>query len=1179
MKTPRLIPALLLLMSLFALVTRELCAQQQNDDTNKDDYASRTRALDDADSQAEREAERLVSLPPEKIILLLQQEPGLFLEVKKMLVRKAYAQGRVLDPQELTDDAIFRRVREDEDTRALITQQIVDRGYVRAKPTREELAKQMEERQHMAKARTEPERPGYDEENGEPEENRGRQDRYAPLSPNQQNPPAFSPNFPPQENPPPSAPQNLENDQTRQLLEASATGSPSGQDSGGLPFDAVMGDQTQLSPEQIQQLISAYGGKGQMGSGTAGQGNLAALGGGGGSLNPGQPASQEQAYYGSTPGETNSRFPQLPQQAKLESSPLFNSERQMRRPLRRAPEQPRLVHRANPYADVPSLYDLYAQYSQRPTELKRFGMDIFETGTGNFDQLPMDLPAGPEYVLGPGDGLNIDLWGSVSQRLHRVVDREGRLSLPEIGVIQVAGHSLGDVQHLVQGALRSQFRELEADVSLDRLRAIRVYVVGDVERPGAYDISSLSTPLNALYQAGGPTPHGSMRIVKHFRGNQLVETVDLYDLLLHGVEAGMQRLESGDTVLVPPIGQQITIEGMVRRPGIYELNAEKSLAKALELAGGVLPSGTLRHVDVERVEAHQDRTMLRVDLPEDNNDAKVTEALEQFNIQDGDKIKISPILPFAEKTVYLDGHVFRPGKYAYRDGMKVTDLIHSYSDVLPEPYNQHAELIRLGGADRSPQIIAFNLGDALAGKDQDLVLKPFDTVRVFGRFDFEDPPIITITGEVRDPGDHLTNGATYLRDAVFLAGNTTPDADLGDAQIFRKTGDGKMEVLNANLRKALEGDPKDNVLLEPQDRVFIHNNGHGIDPPTVEIAGDVASPGKYPLGESMTATELVRVAGGLKRSAYTQVAELTRYSVEHGKDIETEHIPVKIAAALGGEPDTDMRLHPGDVLTIGQIPGWKDIGATIDVEGEVVHPGKYGIQDGEHLSDVLARAGGFRADAYPYGAIFERVEIRELEEKNRQQLIADAKQEGTGLGATPATGMSLGAEDALGKMASLAQWRDAVQKLETTPAMGRMVIHIGNGKSWIHTGADVQLRAGDSIYIPKRPNFVMVQGAVYNQTAIAFRPGKSAGWYLHQAGGATSAGDKKNVFIVRADGTVAGGTKTLFNGGALEAAMQPGDMIMIPNRALGGGFKWRETLQVAQIVSAVGIAVQVARGF
>jgi protein involved in polysaccharide export with SLBB domain len=1139
--------------------------QQQSSYSDPQDHPSRTKALDEFDSRAEREAERLVSLPPERIILLLQQEPGLFLEVKKAIVRKAFAQGRVLDPKELTDEEIFRLVRDDEETRALITQQIIDRGYVRAKPSKEELARQYEEQQRIETANARREERESSEPNAEQGGALGRTNQYPnrPLQNQLPNTPFYAPNAPSQENPQPSAPQ-LNNDQRRALLQASTGQSGSSQESAGLPFDAVTGGEQQMSPEQIQQLAANYGV--QLSPKLGGQSDMSKMMAGMGNTNNSNfatraPQSQEDAYYQSH---------QLPEETKLETNYPYPTQ-QRRRPKERSQDEPALLHRANPYADVPSLYDLYSQYSQRPTTLTRFGLDIFENGTGNFDQLPMDLPAGPEYVLGPGDGLNIDLWGSVSQRLHRVVDREGRLSLPEIGTVQVSGHTLGDVQRIVQSALRSQFRELEADVSLDRLRAVRVYVVGDVLRPGAYDVSSLSTPLNALYQAGGPTSRGSMRVIKHYRGNQLVEDVDLYDLLLHGVQAGMQRLESGDTLLVPPIGQQVTIQGMVRRPGIYELAGEKSLAQVLELAGGVLPSGTLRHVDVDRVEAHENRTMLRVDLPENNGKANVTEALEQFNIQDGDKIKISPILPFSEKTVYLEGHVFRPGKYAYRDGMKVTDLLRSYSDLLPEPYKQHAEIIRLSGPEHKPEILAFNLADALVGKDEDLVLKPFDTVRVFGRFDFEDAPIITVSGEVRDPGDHVTNGATYLRDAVFLAGNTTPDAELDDVQVFRKTHDGKMEVLNANLRKAIAGDEKDNILLEPQDRVFIHKSVQRIDPPTVEVQGEVPRPGKYLLGQNMTATELVRVAGGLKRSAYTQLAELTRYDIQQGNKVESEYIPIKIGEALGGEPDSDMRLRPGDVLTIGQIAGWKDIGATVDVQGEVVHPGKYGIQDGERLSDVLERAGGFRADAYPYGAIFERVEIRELQEKNRQQLLTEAKQEGTGLGANSG--------DPLGKLSSLAQWRDTVQKLETTPAVGRMVIHIGKTKSWIHTPADIQLRAGDSIYLPKRPNFVMVQGSVYNQTAISFRPGKSARWYLHQAGGATSAGDKKNIFVVRADGTVAGGSKTLFNGGALEAAMQPGDMIVVPTRALGGGFKWRETLQVAQLVSAVGIAVQVARGF
>lgn len=1132
------------------------------DYTEDTDSALRTKAIDQADSRAEKEAERLVSMPPEKIVLMLQEEPGLFLEVKKLLVRRAFSQGQVLDPKDLADEAVFRLVRDDEEIRALVTQQILDRGYIRAKPTREELLKEAEEQQRIQQKAAAQSYSYPFPENGSGTRAPGGFGSTQPNGP--QNGMQYSPNGTQQQGPNFSQPQNqINTDQRRTLLQASTD---TGGDTTGLPFEAVAGGSTtpQMSSDQMQQLLSAYK-NGQLPSGLAGQvdvGKLtSSLGGNAGQAST-SPQSQEQAYMQQNELMQPNRMPtSLPSQSDL--TPRHYQDHFQ--------DQPRLMHRANPYADIPSLYDLYSQYSRRTGPLRRFGLDIFENGTGNFDQLPMDLPAGPDYVLGPGDGVNIDLWGSVSQRLHRVVDREGRLSLPEIGSIQAAGHTLGEVQQMVQTSLRSQFRQLEADVSLDRLRSIRIYVVGDVERPGAYDISSLSTPLNALYQAGGPTSRGSMRIVKHYRGNQLVEDVDLYDLLLHGVRAGTQRLESGDTVLVPPVGQEVTIEGMVRRPGIYELAGEKNLSEVFELAGGVLPSGTLRHVDVERVQAHQSRTMLRVDMPETDNNATITATLDNFNVQDGDDIKISPILPFANKTVYLDGHVFRPGKYAYRDGMTVTDLIHSYSDLLPEPYKQHAEIIRLNGPDLKPEIISFNLGDALAGQNKDLALKPFDTVRIFGRFDFEDPPIVTVTGEVRDPGDHITNGATYLRDAVFLAGNTTPDAEINDVQVFRKTHDGKLQVIDADLRKAIAGDAHENILLQPQDRVFVHKNVQRLDPATVEVAGDVARPGKYPLGSQMTATELVKLAGGARRSAYLELAELTRYSIEQGNKVDTEHIPFRLGAALSGEADTDMRLHPGDVLTVKEMTGWKDIGATVTLDGAVVHPGTYGIDEGERLSDVIERAGGFRPDAYPYGTIFERVEIRELEEKNRAQLISQAKQEGTGLGAA--------LDDPTSKDASLLQWRDTVEKLETTPAVGRMVIHISNAKDWIHTPADAQLRRGDSIYVPKKPNFVMIQGAVYNQTAISFRPGKSASWYLHQAGGATSSGDKKNIFIVRANGTVAGGAKGLFSGGALDGPMQPGDMIVVPNKALGGGFKWRETLQVAQLVSAVGIAVQVARGF
>jgi protein involved in polysaccharide export with SLBB domain len=1119
--------------------------------------AQAARSVERSESRAQQEADRLVSLAPEKIIVILSQEPGLLLQVKKLVVREAYNQGRILEANDLEDEEIFRLVREDWKIRALVTREIEDRRYVQAKPSqreREELENrgypEMQRNPQMAGF------PGAGGATGNQEDaywRRRDQPTPGPSSPFGIPPSSTVPNSPPPVNPPGG-------DAGRQLNRAQAQ-SPAvdyvdvmPQNPGGASDSSQMA--SLLNASSPATPVPGVGGSARP---DAGVGSLLAppMGVGRGPIFDVPTSSTAESHP-----EEKHVDSSYSQRASIESAPSF--------------DRPFIRRKPNPYADVPSLYDLYSQYSDRPPTVERFGQKIFRTGTGNSEELPMDLPVGPDYVVGPGDGLSIDLWGSVSQRLQRVVDRQGRVALPEVGTIEVSGRSLGDVQRLAQRALRTQFRDIYADVSLSRIRTVRVYVVGDVERPGAYDISSLSTPLNAVYTAGGPTARGSLRILRHLRGTQLVQEVDVYDLLLRGIRAQVERLQPGDTVLVPPVGPEVTLEGMVRRPAIYELHGEKSLAEVLELAGGVLPTGTLREIDVDRLQAHDHRSMLRVDLPDTNNDQSATATLDNFQIQDGDKVRISPILPYSEKTIYLDGHVFRPGKYAFREGMKVTDVIKSYSDLLPEPSQQHAEIIRLNPPDYTPRVIAFNLGSALSGEGQDIDLKPFDTIRVFGRYDFENPPLITVSGEVRDPGDHLTNGVARLSDAIYLAGGMTPDAEVSDAQVFRKTKDGKLKVISVDLAKALSGDSSSNIPLEGEDRVFIHKSVGRSDPPTVSIQGEVSRPGKYPLGEGMTAAELVRVAGGMNRSAYTEAADLTRYEVAGGKAVTTEHVTLPIARAMEGDPDTDYRLRDGDVLTIRQLAGWSNVGATITVKGEVQHPGTFGIQDGERLSSIIARAGGFSADAYPYGAVFTRIQVRDLEEKNQAELIGRLRNEGATLKMAPEADL----DSKMAKEASLLQWKSTLEKLQTTPPVGRLVVHISsNTKRWTNTASDIQVRAGDTIYIPKRPNFVTVDGTVYNPTAITYKPGKRAAWYLQQAGGPTSSANKKAVFVIRADGSVVGGAGGMFNGGALDAALQPGDMVIVPEKAYGGPTNWRNTLQVAQLVSAVGIAVQVARGF
>jgi protein involved in polysaccharide export with SLBB domain len=839
----------------------------------------------------------------------------------------------------------------------------------------------------------------------------------------------------------------------------------------------------------------------------------------------------------------------------------------------------RMTRRPNPYREIPSLYDMYLQASARPPAVERFGMQVFENGTRDLQMLPMDLPVGPEYVLGPGDGVSVDLWGGVSRRFYRVVDREGRLSLPEVGPLLVAGKSLAEVQEDVQKTLRTQFRNVSADVSLSRLRAIRVYVVGDVVRPGAYDVGSLSTPLNALFAAGGPTGRGSLRILRHYRGNQLVQDVDVYDLLLRGVKGDIQRLENGDTVMVPPLGSEITIEGMVRRPAVYEQKGEKSLADVIALAGGLLPSATLRHIEVQRTVAHEKQTMLSLDVPPDEQPAEATKRLESFQIQDGDKIRVFPIAPYTQDVVYLEGHVIRPGKYSYREGMRVTDLIGSYKDLLPEPALQYGEIIRLNLPDYRPTVQSFSVMEALADPARAPELKPLDTVQFFGRYEFENPPSVSVLGDVRVPGTYQTSGDIHISDAIHLAGGLAPDAATGDAQVFRYMPDSTLKIFNVKLSSALEGSPTDDIVLSSRDRVLVHKNSAAVDPPTVYVKGEVARPGRYPLTEEMRVADLIRAAGGLKQSADTITADLTHYYWQNDKQVTGKQEEIVLADALSSNPEGLPPLNNGDVLTIKQVQGWNDLGASISIRGEVVHPGTYGISPGERLSSVLLRAGGFAPSAYPYGAVLLRTEVQKIEQRSYSELIQRVREQQASLKLTATAAQD--PDQKLSAESALVQWQTTLDNLINTPPPGRVTIQISsNIQTWANTSRDVLVRTGDVLVIPKRASYVLVQGQVYGATAVAYRPGKSAKWYLLQAGGTTNLANKKAMFVIRADGTVIGShSSSWIAGDWMSVPLQPGDMIVVPEKALGGPPIWKNIMQNAQVLSSIATSIVLAAAY
>ncbi len=1088
-----------------------------------------------------------------QIAAVLKMQAGLMVELKRMVAQEATDRGQVIEDADLTDDAVLRRLESDMAFRSVATRLLQKYGYLLpqwnpgSEAARERDLLLQERTRQMARAEA------MEEEDARREARERRLDRA-------------------RDSQEPAAPGADTRTLTRRAEGADREGpvpAPETRTDGNELLNqrkttaVANAPETNEGPFSLRAVSSApnlEGGAARPGPGnialeslmTAAQleRNLSANAGDNGELDRGRASAGD-----SGPG-----------------TPAAGSGPRVRRPGD-AGDSGDLVRRPNPFPEIPSLFDLYWQAPQQQGRLERFGLDVLRKPAPNKDFLPMDLPVGPDYVVGPGDGLAVDIWGGISQRVVRTVDSQGRVTLPEVGPVLVSGRSLGEVQRNVQQVLRTQFQDVSAEVSLSRLRSVRVYVVGEVAEPGAYDINSLSTPMNAVLAAGGPTDRGSARTVRHTRGKQLVQEVDLYDLLLRGMRSDLKRIQDGDTVLVPPVGPQVRVEGMVRRPAIYELRGEAPLAEVLELAGGILPVATLKNVQVQRLEAHQSRTMVSLDLDEKGR-ATAQGPWPSFQVRDGDQVRIFPISLQNPDAVFLQGHALRPGRYSFRAGMKVSDLLSSFQDLLPEPSQKYAEIIRLNPPDLRPSVQSFDLNAALTRPESAPALQPMDTVRVFSRYDFEEVPTVWVGGEVFRPGSYRTPGQVHLREAVHLAGGVTPYSQLDSAQVFRTLPDGTMKVFSVWLAGALAGNAADNIPLQPRDRLLIHALPSKTDPATVSVKGEVVKPGRYPLTANMRVSDLVRAAGGLKRGAFPDTADLTRFVAADGRATEASRMEVRLAPALAGDDEQNLNLRDGDVLAIRQVAGWTDLGASVTLRGEVVHPGVYGIQPGETLSSLLRRAGGLRATAYAQGAVLERNEVRELNERSRQDLIRRVESEAEKI----ELGLAAASPDQKPmQQAALAQRHRVLEQLRGAPASARLAIRLGPGGEKLAGAAhDIELRDGDRLTVPKQPGHVMVMGQVYNPTAIAFERRKNAGWYIERAGGVTRMAEKKDIFIIRANGSVETNDAGWWGSGVFSTSIQPGDVIVAPEKPIGESQFWKNTLAAAQIVGSIGLTAAVA---
>jgi polysaccharide biosynthesis/export protein len=730
--------------------------------------------------------------------------------------------------------------------------------------------------------------------------------------------------------------------------------------------------------------------------------------------------------------------------------------------------------------------------------LLTYGRKLFDEVPSTF--APVDrVPVPADYVLGPGDELLIRAWGKISIDARVTIDRDGQIYLPKVGTLNVAGLRYNQVDGYLHSAISALFKDFELNVALGQLRSIQIFVLGSARRPGAYTVGSLSTMVNALFVSGGPSATGSMRHMQLIRNNQVVTEFDIYDLVKRGDKSHDRPLLPGDILFIPPVGPQAAIVGSVGEPGIYELSPETTVAAALQSAGGLTSLAETKRVLLERVEDHSRRRVEEFAL-----DA----AGKQRVLKDGDLLQILPVSPEFENTVTLRGNVAQPGRYAWHEGMRVSDLIPSRDFLLTREYwNRENHVVSAGGKHQfgDPSLRSYS------AQDKDERVSPSLSR---SRSNDQSPPDDSDSSlEAEVPRDNRNQLQPGNRDIEDTAG--------------RSPGDGDTE--------------------EDASRRF-DNSGSEDDPSRKSGA--------------QKATDIVRINSEINWH-YASIERLD----EH--DLSPRLIAFQLGNAIDNKDSTDDQiLRAGDVVTIfsrADIPlPIEEHAAFVRVGGEVNAPGVYRVNPGATLRDAVKQAGGLTPHSYLYASQLLRVSTRHIQE---EQLKRSAEQMQRELSASFANN-SLPTANKDADQAQLSMRQALIARISSIAPTGRVVLEMKPDASTLADIPDFTVEDGDTFYIPPQLSTVQVSGAVYNENAFRYQQNKLTTAYLADAGGATRDADVKRMFLIRADGTVISrqsrGTR---NHASFEkTALLPGDAIVIPVK-LNAGAGWRQLEEITGILS------------
>jgi len=754
---------------------------------------------------------------------------------------------------------------------------------------------------------------------------------------------------------------------------------------------------------------------------------------------------------------------------------------------------------------------------QNPNTVKPFGYELFAGEPTTF--MPSETAAVPDtYLVGRGDQLLINFYGKESASFEVIVDREGRINIPDLSPVQVAGLTFAEVKELIKLKVEQEVIGVKAFVSLGQLRSMRIMVLGEAYKPGSYSVSSLTTVSHALFVSGGVSDIASLRNIQVKRAGKVVTNFDLYDLLISGDSSNDIILKPGDVVFVPSVGSQVTVEGLVKRPAIFELKKGETAKELLAMAGGLKPGAYTKNAVVERFKNNR-KEVLTVDFSASNIN---------YIPQDGDRIRFNTVSAQYNNVVNLVGAVVRPGSYQWHEGKRISDVLKSVrGDLLSQADLSYGLVIREINISGDIEVHQFDVAQAIVkNAKNDLTLNANDKIIIFSEFEQKQQEQLTLS----------TTGS-----------GTKKDKSIEQASLDENSNDLSAESYSPYSR---------NNLLAPIIKQLKQQASTNKAIQLVEINGKVSHPGVYPLTVNGRVADLITAAGGLLESAYTKEAEITR--MVDGDASQVEHVKINLEQLIGSN-ESSLALQSKDSLNIFAIPNWQE-NVKVTLKGEFKFPGTYTIRRGETLSNLLERAGGFSNFAEQNAAIFTRLSVKQQEQQQLARLATELRRDVA----------SKSFQDSVSSSSlSYDEMNNLLNDLASVEALGRLVIDLPLIQNNQQT---LVLQDGDTLYVPSKRDSISVVGEVNYSTTHLYKAGISVDDYLELSGGLKERADDDRIYIIKANGAV-----TIPNSGnwfapGNEQMLEPGDTIVVP---MDAGHMDKLTLwsTATQILYQLGVAV------